>query len=58
MKRPLSFLPEDKLANYINKYIVPQRAIVRIMILRTQKNKNGESKIYIEYNVPHFQGRI
>jgi integrase len=48
MKRPLLLLPEDKLAKYINKYIVPQRAKVRKMILRTQKNKNGESKIYIE----------
>lgn len=48
MKRPLRQLPEDKLANYINRYVVPQRAKVRKMILRTQKNKAGECKIYVE----------
>jgi integrase len=48
MKKPLSLLPEDKLAKYINRYIVPQRAKVRKMILRTQKNTDGECKIYIE----------
>jgi len=48
MKRPTRLLPEDKLANYINRYVVPQTLGVRKMILSTQKDKNGNVKIYIE----------
>lgn len=48
MKKPAEKLREDKLAEYINKYVVPQTTQVRKMILKTQKNKLGECKVYIE----------
>jgi len=41
-------MPEDKLAAYVNKHYTPQKPRIRKMLLTSQKNKQGECKVYIE----------
>lgn len=48
MKKLTDLLPEDRIAEYVAKYVVPQRSKVRKMILKTRKNKDGLTKIMIE----------
>jgi len=38
---------EDKIADYINKYIVPQDLKIKRMIIPKQTNKDGEAMVYL-----------
>jgi integrase len=44
----MNYQREKQLADYLNKYVVPQELKIKKIILTTQKNKQGECRVYIE----------
>lgn len=48
MVNEINYKKEQQLANYLNKYVVPQDLKLRNIILKSQTNKKGECKVYVE----------
>ena len=48
MAKDMNYRSEQQLANYLNKYIVPQDLKLKKIILKSQTNKKGECKVYVE----------